>query len=144
ENIEIKTVTDINDIKILTSQMNYILVGTIEFYEVFKKFFTKKNVKIIYRSRGVAPEESLYRNNSKLRFFVLSIIEYLVAKLSSHIIVVSNEHKKHYINKYKINMNKISTIHNYLTKESYQFKKNIDSKMEIVYSGGLSKWQKID
>ncbi|MBT2689224.1 hypothetical protein J7I93_13605 [Bacillus sp. ISL-47] len=141
---KIKIVSNAKEITIDLSEITYIFVGTMEFFDVFFKYFFKKNVKIIYRSRGVAPEESFYRNKSKLRYIALSIIELIVASFSKHIIVVSENHKNHYIKKYRINQNKISVVHNYLTSESYKFKKNNYNKMEVVYVGGLAKWQKIN
>ncbi|WP_175640175.1 glycosyltransferase [Metabacillus schmidteae] len=140
----IRIVSKLDQIKVNYSEVNYIFVGTMEFFEVFLKYFFRRNVKIIYRSRGVAPEESFYRNKSWFRYIILSLIELFVITLSKHIIVVSNNHKNHYLKKYKIKEQKVSVIHNYLTKDSYNLKTSNSDKMEIVYVGGLSKWQRID
>jgi glycosyltransferase involved in cell wall biosynthesis len=140
----LRVVSKVSDIELDRSEMNFIFVGTMEFYEVCIRYLFNRNVRIIYRSRGVAPEESYYRNRSKIRFLILSLLEYFVIKISSHTVVVTNNHKTHYINKYKIKPEKISVVHNYLNSDEYNNKPLNSINKEVVYVGGLSKWQNIN
>jgi glycosyltransferase involved in cell wall biosynthesis len=133
-----------NEIIIEGNKMNYIFTGTTEFFGLYIKFLFTKKVKVLYRSRGIAPEESYYRNKSRLRFFILSVLESIIINISKFVIVVSENHKQHYIKKYKVNSKKIFVIHNYTSGKNYKQITNVNVKKEIVYVGGISKWQNID
>lgn len=124
-----------------------IYVGQIDDYYsiLFSLWRYKGNVKIIYRSRGILPEESYLRNKSKIRFKILSIMEFIVLKTSDIILTVSDNQKTHFIEKYSIDSEKMFTIHNYLNVEQYKvLNENKTSNIEFVYVGSLSKWQSFD
>ncbi|WP_143422720.1 glycosyltransferase family 4 protein [Halanaerobium congolense] len=143
-NIEYKTVSNLHDIKIKKNQKTYILVGILDFFEVYLKYFFNKKVDIIYRARGIVPEESFYRNNSYIKFLILSLVEFIVLILSDLVITVSLNQKNHYVKKYKLKTDKIFVLHNYLMNYKTNFNDSSNRKLEIVYVGGLAKWQKID
>lgn len=130
-------------------EKSFILVGNyIEFFQM-KRFIkiAKIKINIIYRARGIIAEESYLKNKSKLKYLILSLIERYVLYKSYLILTVSENQKNFYNNKYRVDNDKMITIHNYIsyTKEDKLIELiNSDIKEEIVYVGGSSKWQKIE
>lgn len=108
----------------------------------------KKDVSLIFRPRGIVPEESYYKNKNKVKRIILNIIESKVIKLTDQFIFLNKEQKNHYLFKYKKHKNRINNA------KLLPNVKMIDQivnkpikkkdKLKIVYSGGFSKWQNID
>lgn len=124
-----------------------IYVGQIdEYFSILLSFIGyRKYIKLIYRARGILPEESYLRNNSKKRFKILSLMELIVLKTTDIILTVSDNQKRHFIEKYSINKEKIFTIHNYMNSNHYKVLNNQKKeKIELAYVGSLSKWQSFD
>ena len=105
-----------------------------------------KNYKIMFRPRGILPEESYYRYRSMLRKKVLDIIEYNAIKDSDCFCYIARTQQTHFLSKYYYNkkiMNSI-IVHNYLSYGEILKDKNRTGRIRIVYSGGFSKWQKVE
>lgn len=95
--------------------------------------------------QGTIPEESFMRNQSKLRFSVLSTIEKYVLRRADFILFVSEEMKHHYEKKYNISFKNrcfIMPCFNEVNVEKKAFtnpQKYIENSM--IYVGSLNKWQ---
>ena len=98
--------------------------------------------------QGVEPEESLMRNNSKIRFWILSKIEKIVLKKAKFSLFVSNEMANHYKTKYKIDLDKKkyycmpcqnTGIHKFAFQQPDKYKDNV-----FAYIGSLAVWQKFE
>jgi hypothetical protein len=103
-----------------------------------------QQVEIITWFQGVLPEESFLKNKSKLRYIVLSIIEYIGLKLSDKQVFVSSSMKTHYEKKYKFSLREenYTIIPCYSDLEiSTMSEKIINS---FVYVGGMAVWQCFD
>jgi glycosyltransferase involved in cell wall biosynthesis len=124
---------------IVGSVIDYLLIRTII-------IFTKSENGIIYRARGIIPEESLLRNGSELRMKILAFLERYVLKHSAIVLSVSAKQRRHFIDKYGIYPHKVYVLHNYLNRWTYSHiePSNNKNEIEIVYLGSYSKWQKID
>lgn len=142
KNIQFEEISSVNEIKIEDNKKITIFYGTLEFFSVYIKFFFNNKIIKIYRSRGIMPEESYFKKKSTIKKFFLSLIEYIVLKYSDLIVTVSENQKSHYHKKYKISLSKIVVLHNYLT--NYYLPVIKSRELEIVYSGGLSKWQNLE
>ena len=98
--------------------------------------------------QGVMPEESLMRNNSKIRYYVLSVIEKFILKRAKFLFFVSESMKEHYIKKYNIEVDQkcfIMPCFNELCINESAF--SIENKYNsntFVYVGSLNKWQCFD
>lgn len=100
-----------------------------------------KEITTFFWVQGVIPEESLMRNNSKLRFNILSFLEKLALKISDSHVFVSEYMVSFYKEKYNFkSMNYIvvpcSSDLIYTGVEKI--------KNSFCYIGGLSKWQKVE
>lgn len=100
-----------------------------------------KSKEVYYWVQGVIPEESFLRHQSKVRYIVLSLIEYLSLAISSKQIFVSNEMQKYLEKKYKKKY-----IQSIIIPCISEFKddKSDKEKDSFVYIGGMSTWQRID
>lgn len=98
--------------------------------------------------QGVQPEESYMRRKSKIRFFVISMIEKYVLKKSDLVFFVSSTMLEHYEEKYGINVhNKCVIIPCFNDTEIYPDsfdKKTSGEETEFVYVGGIQEWQCFD
>ncbi|MEA4973592.1 hypothetical protein SDC9_59937 [bioreactor metagenome] len=103
--------------------------------------------KVIVWFQGLIPEESFMRNNNIFRKKVLELIEAYVLKKTILAIFVSNEMKKHYERKYKIefhsNVYLMPCFNTEIIRESF-FKKGKYENNTFVYVGSLSPWQGFD
>ncbi|WP_096437456.1 hypothetical protein [Alteribacter populi] len=112
------------------------------------KQYKNNNVKLIFRPRGIIPEESYYKNKNIFKKFVLNFIESKVMKYTDFFIFLSENQKKHYLMKYpklQKNMDNSTILPNVkITSNNFSDLSRGDSKLKIVYSGGFSKWQNID
>lgn len=101
--------------------------------------------KIVIWIQGIIPEESLMRNNSRIRYTILNIMEYYAIKISENIIVVSLEMKKYYEKKYKLKIeNKVYLMPCFNTKMQNYKENNRYKENNFVYAGNMQKWQCFD
>ena len=94
--------------------------------------------------QGVAPEESYMRNQSKLRYKVLSFMEKRVLKRSKMLLLVSEEMLSHYEKKYKLSLKEKSVVmpcFNETGVEEDAFYQEKYEKNDFLYVGGMAKWQ---
>ncbi|AQW22833.1 hypothetical protein [Clostridium perfringens] len=103
---------------------------------------------IILWFQGINPEESYMRNGSRMRYYILSIIEKYVLKRVSFIILVSNEMISHYEKKYKLHISEknsmvIPCFNDKLDIESFD-KTEKYTNNRFCYVGSTAKWQKFD
>ena len=94
--------------------------------------------------QGIAPEESFMSNNSKIKFFILSKIEKYILKKAGFVFFVSNEMKRFYEKKYKLDLSKKSFImpcfnEQDVAQNAFNEEKYINNN--FVYLGGLQPWQ---
>lgn len=100
-----------------------------------------KRIKTFFWVQGVVPEESFMRNQSKLRFNILSFLEKLALKISDSHVFVSDYMVSFYKEKYNFkSMN--YTIVPCSSDLKYTGIEKI--RNSFCYIGGLSKWQKIE
>ncbi|ATW24495.1 glycosyltransferase family 4 protein [Candidatus Formimonas warabiya] len=111
------------------------------------------NYRIIFRPRGIIPEESFYRNGSYIRKKILDIIEKKAMKIADFYCFITEYQKIHFISKYFFIPNiftRALVVHNYLSTDLLNNTWPVtDNKVErdkvrFVYSGGFSKWQNIE
>src|SRR5699024_4426694 len=62
--------------------------------------FNDDKIKLFFRPRGLAPEESYFRNKKKFNKKLLDILEYNVLKKVDSFYFLNNNQMKHYISKY--------------------------------------------
>ena len=95
--------------------------------------------------QGVLPEESYLKNKSKLRCIVLEMIERFALKKSKFNFFVSEEMRKHYEKKYRINLSDNSFVmpcFNELKLSEDAFENPVKyQENTFVYLGGLQDWQ---
>ena len=99
---------------------------------------------------GVVPEENKLTYNSPIRYWILNVLEYFYFKKIEVAMCVTNTMRCHYEKKYT-HYKGLFLIYNilpsYLTEIVLHRKGNIfndDNKVNVLYSGGISKWQNID
>lgn len=108
------------------------------------KFHIKGKRNQIVWLQGIGPEESYYRNKSKLRFSIISFLEKFTIKKAKFIILVSNAQLEFYERKYKLSIcnksfimpcfNTAINLESFKTKDKY--KNNV-----FAYTGSLTEWQ---
>lgn len=108
-------------------------------YAVASKILKSKE--IYYWVQGAVPEESFLRYQSKLKYKVLSTIEYFALMLADKQILVSPEMKHHLERKHHRSYNE-SIIIPCISEFSYDGSPK--EKESFVYIGGMSAWQRID
>ncbi|MCX7748531.1 MAG: hypothetical protein N2645_16835 [Clostridia bacterium] len=113
-----------------------------------KKIKHNSNLKIIFRPRGIVPEESYLKHKSNVKKKVLDYYERKAVIASDYFCFISDNQRQHFCSKYFKDdtiYGKSIVVHNYLEYKPLE-KKNIrtEGKLRIVYSGGFSKWQQID
>ncbi len=108
----------------------------------------RKNYSILFRPRGIVPEESFLKHHSLIKKWILDYQEQKAIAASDCFCFLSKKQQLHYISKYFYNQDIFSksiVVHNYLPFSPRYFpQKSDDSTIRIVYSGGFSKWQQID
>lgn len=111
------------------------------------KYRQKKEIKFVFRPRGITPEESYYKNKSIIKKKILNYMEKKSIKLSDYFIFLNEAQKIHFLSKYQEYTNKLENffILPNLNKSTYNLEKETrKEKLKIIYSGGFSKWQNID
>jgi len=96
---------------------------------------------LYYWVQGIIPEESFLRHKSKIRFKILSGIEYISLALSSKQIFVSQEMQNYLEKKYNTQYKNSIIVPCISEFKDDNSKKEKDS---FVYIGGMSAWQRID
>lgn len=120
--------------------------------EVRKKIKNNIDYKIILRPRGLTPEESFYRHGGRLKKFILDRLEKKAIGDVDLYCFVTEAQKIHFTSKYfydKTIVSKSTVVHNYYDdNERIEDEPSItnyeNNCVKIVYSGGFSKWQKIE
>lgn len=99
--------------------------------------------KFILWLQGLPAEESYMRNSSKLREYLLGLIDKFALKHSKFIFFVSEAMKKYVVHKYKIDIRNfyIMPCYNDLIDESSFIVKDKYSHNTFAYIGSLSEWQ---
>lgn len=113
-----------------------------DYLKTIKYPFKKK----IYWFQGIKPEENYMYEPNKIKFFILSLLEFFVLHTTHLNIFVSINMLNHYVGKYKYRKNNYQIIPCYnqtLNDESFEFKDKYKLP-SFVYAGSLSKWQCID
>ena len=100
---------------------------------------------ILYWVQGIMPEESFMRNSSKLRSYVLSIIERTALNSADFHFFVSEQMRQHYLDKYGFDSDKYyimpcfnDDIDN-IDRDSTKFRENI-----FLYAGRIGTWAHFD
>lgn len=101
--------------------------------------------------QGIGPEEYILLHGKNIRSFIISrYLEYVEKKSlvnSDLCIFVSERMKKHYEDKYKLNLGNKSIIipcYNQHLKREYFYHPHRYENLNFVYAGGLFAWQCID
>ncbi|MCH5242931.1 MAG: hypothetical protein J1F67_11045 [Muribaculaceae bacterium] len=122
------------------NKRDIILTSTpIDFIKLYLKGYKNQ----IYWMQGLSPEESYMRNNSKLRYRILSSIDKFILKKTKFIFLVSKEMHSFLENKYKLKIKNfyIMPCYNEKLNSEYIKLKNKYINNTFAYIGGLSKWQ---
>lgn len=97
---------------------------------------------VIFWAQGIAPEESYMRRHSRLRYMILSLIEYAALRTADFMFFVSNEMMTHYMEKYKIKFDDFYIMPCFNEEiEEQSFLGHDYSDNRFVYAGSLSEWQ---
>ena len=96
--------------------------------------------KVTFWVQGAISEESLLRNNSKPRFYLLKLLERIAFHFAKRFVFVSPYMKEYYTLRYKLNkeylilpcLSDLSTVDVPRIKDSF------------CYIGGMSRWQSVD
>lgn len=120
-------------------------IVVISLWDVFKARICGYKECILW-IQGACPEESFMRHTSKVRMFLLNIIEYWALKCSSKILLVSEEMKKHLEKKYHCRLSNVFIMpcFNELLKEENFKGKDKYVINDFLYVGGLSPWQRFE
>ena len=100
-----------------------------------------KQKEIYFWLQGVAPEESYLKHPSKIKYYILSLLESLALSVSNKIIFVSQDMKKYVEQKYHKNYKK-SIVVPCISEFTYDGSNK--EKDSFVYIGGMSAWQRVD
>ena len=121
---------------IMTITTNQFIKGLI-----FRPFSKK-----IFWSQGIDPEESMMREKNKFKYYLKSLIEFIVLRLPSFKLFVSKAMLDHYKFKYNFNDKNYAIMPCYNLHYSEFSQKNLNryENPSFVYAGSLSIWQNID
>ncbi len=100
-----------------------------------------KSKEIYYWVQGAVPEESFLKHRSKLKFYILSIIEHIALLVTNKQIFVSKEMQNYLEKKHKKKFPN-SIIVPCISEFFYDGSKK--EKDSFVYIGGMSAWQRVD
>lgn len=119
------------------------IIFTPTIMEAFREMCYRHKEVIIW-IQGILPEESYLKHKSKLRKFILEIIEKFTLKRAKFLFFVSNEMKEHFESKYKINFDNrfyiMPCFNTFINKDCfYKIDKYIENT--FAYVGSLSPWQ---
>lgn len=105
------------------------------YYMLFKK-------KIITDMHGVVPEELEFLGKKK-HIKLFNYIEKIAVFNSNVVVTVSKTMAAHLLDKYNIQENKLMNLYIF-DKTNVMPNTSNSSKLSIIYSGGIQKWQNID
>lgn len=108
------------------------------------KLYLSGRRNIAFWIQGIIPEESMLRNRSYLRYYILSLLELMSLRLSSLCLPVSNAMIEHYNNKYHYNISHKSYVFPCFNTTLKDWAFDVPGKYErncFIYAGGLAKWQ---
>lgn len=117
---------------------DYIVCANIWQVLITKLFLLGSRCKIIFWVQGAVAEESLLRNRSYIRFFILKAIENMCFYLSDAYIFVS-PYMKEFYNKKPYVRKRPSLIFPCISDLTYN--KNKKTPLSFCYLGGMSVWQ---
>lgn len=112
----------------------------------FKYVFFSDNDIYIW-IQGIVPEEALLQGYSKIRYYMHSLIEYIVLKKAKFVFFCSEEMKSHYERKYGLVFHNyfIMPCFNELSVDTFAFlNKDKYSSNVFAYIGSLHAWQCFD
>ena len=116
-------------------------------YVIFLKLFIFKNIsrskiKILFDFRGLGSAETFARRNSKVKRYILEIVELLVYKNADSVHVVSSFLKDWLASKW--GAREVTVIPCCVETTILREKSDVKSEMKFVYVGNTSFWQKIE
>jgi glycosyltransferase involved in cell wall biosynthesis len=114
---------------------------------IWYMLFFLKSIRIILDAHGAVPEEERYFKNRKLILFYFWLIERIAFRKVDAVICVTDSMKKHFQQKfptYKGNYYVFSNMPLNLKNSSVKNLISDDEKIYVLYSGGISPWQKVD
>lgn len=126
-------------------QLRKNVYDVVVFGELTQVLHYNKNTKYIYWAQGIIPEESMMRNNSWLRYYVLGLLEKRVLKKADFIFFVSDIQKKYYEQKYKLLFPRdkyfiMPCYNEQINVNSFTFPQKYDKNI-FCYVGSLAVWQ---
>ena len=145
-----RAATELGFVFLITQSINNIKFGDIIFTittnNYIKGFFLRPFCKTIFWSQGIDPEESMMREKNIFKYYLKSLIEYIVLSLPSFKLFVSEAMLKHYKYKYNFKNKNYITMPCYNLQCSESLQKNLKKyeNPSFVYAGSLSIWQNID
>ena len=145
-----RAATELGFVFLITESINNIKFGDIIFTitttNYIRGFFLRPFCKRIYWSQGIESEESMMREKKILKYYLKSLIEYIVLSLPSFKLFVSKAMLNHYKYKYNFNDKNNTIMPCYNLHYSKPLQKNLNryENPSFVYAGSLSIWQNID
>ena len=145
-----RAATELGFFFVITESINNIKFGDIIFTittnNYIKGFFLRPFCKTIFWSQGIDPEESMMREKNIFKYYLKSLIEYIVLSLPSFKLFVSKAMLNHYKYKYNFNDKNYTTMPCFNLHYSEPLQKNLNryENPSFVYAGSLSIWQNID
>jgi len=124
-----------------SSKKSYVVTDTVQ---CALSYFARGYKNHISWMQGVVPEESYMRNKSKLRFWILSMMERIVLNRAKIVFFVSAAMREHYQKKYGINLTKKSIVMPCFNERNIvedAFKEEKYATNTFVYVGSLHVWQ---
>lgn len=111
--------------------------------DILKLHFSNRR-RIVFWVQGIIPEESFIRNNSKIRKYILSLIEKAALKKAFICSFVSKSMEDHFRTKYsfkpKIQPYIFPCYNTEINKDAFHKPLKYENNC-FVYAGGLAKWQ---
>ncbi|MCF1680001.1 MULTISPECIES: hypothetical protein [Tetragenococcus] len=138
--------TSLNDFLKLDGKKGVLFFNIIDGLRL-RKLKKNKDVVLIFRPRGLVPEETYYKKKNIIKTILLNICERTALRKVDYFIFLNNAQKKHFLSKYPFITN---TYKNHFilpnTKGTNKLRDIEESSNEVklVYSGGFSKWQNLD
>ena len=114
----------------------------------FKLYKMNAKNKYIYWIQGIAPEESFLRNHSRIRSFIISLIEKRAIKKANFFLFVSDYMRIHLERKYRIHFTEDSyyvmpCFNSKLVSGSFKIDRKYSDNI-FAYVGSMASWQCVD
>lgn len=136
----------LDDFLKLRKRKAIIFFNIIDGYKLIK-YKNRRDLILVFRPRGIVPEETYYKNRNIFKKLALDFIERKVIKSTDFFVFLNKAQKQHFEDKYPKNKTKMETsplLSNIKEMNSRKVPFMDKNTIRIVYSGGFSKWQKID